>query len=340
MIKSNKRGAHVATLKFSPIIATLLIATLSWLSSACAQTTPGAAQSYPSRSLRLIVPWPAGGTTDILGRIIGQKLSENWKQPVIVENRSGASGNIGTEFALKSPPDGYTLLLGTMSTHSMNQFLYQKMTFDPLNDLTPVSLVSNSASVLVAHPSLPARNVHDLLALARTRPGQLNFASGSSFFQLCGEQMKIMARVNLVHISYKGGGPAVTDLLGGHVETLFTGAPAAMPYIKSGRLRALAVTNSKRAAALPDVPTMGETIPGYAFNNWAGIMLPAGAPRTIVDQLNTEIAHMLKTPGVREKLLGMGTDPSPSTPEEFNSVMRADAEKMGKLIKAAGLRSD
>lgn len=331
----NTSEAHAGMLKIL-----LMLATLSWLAPACAQTASGAVQSYPSRPLRLIVPWPAGGTTDILGRIIGQKLGENWKQSVIVENRSGASGNIGTELALKAPADGYTLLLGTMSTHSMNQFLYQKMAFDPLNDLTPVSLASNSASVLVAHPSLPARNVSDLLALARARPGQLNFASGSSFFQLCGEQLKIMARVNLVHVPYKGGGPAVTDLLGGQVETLFTGVPAAMPFIKSGRLRALAVTNTKRSTALPDVPTIGETIPNYALNNWAGIMLPAGVTRIIVDRLNAEIVHILKMPDVREKLLGMGIDPSPSTPEEFNSVMRADAEKMGKLIKATGLRAD
>lgn len=317
-------------LKFPLIAIGILL-----LMAANAQTA--SAQGYPSKPIRLIIAWPAGGTTDIVGRLIGQKMSEHWKQAVVIDNRGGAGGNIGTELAVKTAADGYTILLGTMGTHTMNRFLYRRMAFDSINDVTPISLVSNTASVLVAHPSLPARNVKELVALAKARPGQLNFASGSSFYQLCGEQFKIRAKINLVNIPYKGGGPAVIDLLAGHVETLFTGAPAAMSHIKSGRLRVLAVTNSKRAAALPEVPTIGETIPGYEFNNWAGIMLPAGAPRAIVDRLNVEIVRILSLPDVRAKFIGMGAEATSSTPEQFAALLQSDVEKMGKIIKAAGL---
>jgi len=290
--------------------------------------------------MRLIVPWPASGTTDIIGRLVGQKISENWRQPVVVENRGGANGNIGTDVALKAPADGYTLLLGTMSTHAMNQYLYSRMAFDPINGVTPVSQVSNTASVLVSHPSLPVRNIRELVALAKAKPGQLNFASGSSFFQLCGEQLKMLAKIDFVHVPYKGGGPAVTDLLGGQVETLFTGVPAALPHIKSRRLRVLAVTNSKRAAALPEVPSIGETIRGYELNNWAGMMLPAGAPRAMVDRLNAEVVRILNLPDVREKFLGMGAEATPTTPEQFATVLRSDAERMGRVIKAAGMSAE
>jgi tripartite-type tricarboxylate transporter receptor subunit TctC len=298
------------------------------------------AQSYPAKPIRLIVPWPPGGTGDIIGRIIGQKLNESLQQPVVVDNRGGAGGNIGTEVVTKSPADGYTLLLATMSTHSMNQFLYSRMAFDPINDLAPISLVADVASVLVAHPSLPANNVKELITLARSKPRQLNFASGSSFFQLSGELFNTMAQVEIVNVPYKGGGPAVIDLMGGQVEMLYTGAPAAMPHVKSGRLKIIAVTNSKRSAALPDVPTIAESLPGYELNNWYGFMAPLNTPRTIVNRLNAEIAAMLARPEVAVKFLSIGADPLPSTPERFLTVMKTDAEKSGKIIKAAGLRAD
>src|SRR3954463_8821268 len=222
---------------------------------ACACTVH--AQNYPAKPIRMVVPWPPGGTTDILGRVLGQKLSESFGQPVVIDNRGGAAGNIGSEAAAKSPPDGYTLLLGTMSTHAMNQFLYSKMTYDPVNDVAPISLVANVATVLVVHPSLPVSNIKDLVVLAKANPGKLNFASGGvgSFNQLCAELLKLTAKIDIVHVPYKGGGPAVTDLLGGQVEMLFTGAPVTMPHIKAGKLKVIAVTDSKRAAALPEVPT-------------------------------------------------------------------------------------
>jgi tripartite-type tricarboxylate transporter receptor subunit TctC len=303
---------------------------------------PAGAQPYPSKPVRLVVPWAPGGTTDILARILGQKMGEKWGQPVLVENRGGAAGNIGTEAVVRAPADGYTLLLGTMSSHAMNQFLYASMTFDPVKDLAPVSLVANVATVLVVHPSLPVNNVNELVALAKAKPGQLNFASGgvASFNQLCAELLKMTAKIDIVHVPYKGGGPAVADLVGGKVDMLFTGAPVTISHIKAGRLKLLAVTDSKRAAALPDTPTVGESLPGFEFNNWYGIMAPAGTPRPIVEFLNAEVLRILALPEVREKFAALGADPTPSTPERFGAVMAADAEKWGRVIKQVGVRAD
>jgi tripartite-type tricarboxylate transporter receptor subunit TctC len=310
--------------------------------SVCLAPLAATAQTYPSKPVRMIVPWAPGGTTDILARVIGQKMSEKWGQPVIIDNRGGAAGNIGTEAAVRAPADGYTLLLGTMSSHAMNQFLYTGMTFDPVNDLAPISLVANVATVLVVHPSLPVANVTELIALARARPGQLNFASGgvASFNQLCAELLKITAKIDIVHVPYKGGAPAVADLVGGKVDLLFTGAPVTMSHIKAGRLKLLAVTDSQRSAALPDTPTLGETVPGYEFNNWYGIMAPAATPKPLVEALNAETLRILGLPEVREKLSGLGADPMPGTPQKFGAVMKADAEKWGRIIKQVGVRAD
>jgi tripartite-type tricarboxylate transporter receptor subunit TctC len=299
-----------------------------------------ATQSYPTKAIRIIVPWPAGGTTDILGRIVGQKLNEQFGQPVVIDNRGGASGNIGTEAAVRSAADGYTLAFGSMSTHTMNQFLYRRMSYDPVNDVATISLIANVASVLVTHPSLPAKNVKELIVLAKARPGQLNYASGSSVYQLCGELLKMTAKIELVHVPYKGGSQALTDLLGGQIELLFTGAPVTMPHIVAGKLRALAVTNAKRAAVLPAVPTIGETLQGYEFNNWYGIMAPAGTPRPVIDRLNTEVVRILGSAEIREKFLALGADPMPSTPEQFSAVIKADSEKSRRIIQAAGVRAE
>ena len=222
----------------------------------------------------------------------------------------------------------------------MNQFLYAKMAYDPVNDVAPISLIANVASVLVAHPSLPVKNIAELVALAKARPGQLNFASGSSVYQLCGELLKITAKIDLTHVPYKGGSQAITDIIGGQIDLLFTGAPVTMPHIKSGKLKVLAVTNSKRAAVLPGAPTIGETLPGYEFNNWYGMMAPAGTPRTVIDRLNVEVTRILGTPEMREKFTALGADPTPGTPEQFATVIRTDAEKSGRIIKAAGVRAD
>ncbi len=305
--------------------------------AALAQTAP-----YPSKPVRLIVPWPAGGTTDILGRVIGQKLSESWGQPVVIENRGGAAGNIGTEVVVRAPADGYTLLFGNMGTHATNQFMYTGMTFDPVTDLAPISLVANVGTVLVVHPNLPVKNVKDLVALAKARPGQLDYASGGvgSFNQLCAELLKLMTKIDIVHVPYKGGAPAVADLLGGHVAMLFTGAPVTMSHIKAGKLKILAVTDSKRVSALPDVPTVGESIPGYEFNNWYGFLAPLKLPRAQVDKVNADLAKVLALLDVKERFTGLGADITPSTPEKFGAVMKADAEKWGKVVKAASIKAD
>ena len=298
------------------------------------------AQTYPAKPVRIIVPLPAGGTTDILARMVAQQLNAAWAQPVVIDNRGGASGNIGSEAAVRAPADGYTLLFGSMSTHTMNPFLYAKMAYDPVNDVAPISLVANVASVLVAHPSLPVKNTAELIALAKTRPGQLNFASGSSVYQLCGELLKLTAGIDLVHVPYKGGGQAITDIIGGQIHLLFTGAPVTLPHIQSGKLKVLAVTNTKRAAVLPDVPTIGETLRGYEFNNWYGLFAPVGTPRALIDRLNAEVTRILTQPEIREKFMTLGAEPLPSTPERFAAVIRTDAEKAGRVIKAAGVRAD
>lgn len=309
---------------------------------ACAFITSAYAQNYPAKPVRLIVPWPAGGTTDILGRVIGQKLNEMWGQPVVIENRGGAAGNIGTEVVVKSPADGYTLLFGNMGTHATNQFMYSGMTFDPVADLAPISLVANVGTVLVVNPHLPVQNVKELIALAKKRPGQLDFASGGvgSFNQLCAELLKMESGINIVHVPYKGGAPAVADLLGGHVAMLFTGAPVTMSHIKAGKLKVLAVTDSKRIGALPDVPTVGESLAGYEFNNWYGFLAPLKLPRPLVDKVNADLARVLAMNDVKERFTGLGADITPSTPERFASVMKADAAKWGKVVKAAGVKAD
>ena len=318
------------TMRLLLFVATLLLSPLAL------------AQNYPTKPVRMIVPWAPGGTTDILGRVIAQKMSEKWSQPVLVENRGGAAGNIGGEAAVRAPADGYTLLLGTMSSHAMNQFLYATMSFDPVADVAPISLVANVATVLVVHPSLPVNSVNDLVALARAKPGQLNFASGgvASFNQLCAELLKMQAKIDIVHVPYKGGGPAVADLVGGKVDLLFTGAPVTMSHIKAGKLKVLAVTDSQRSAALPGTPTMSESLPGYEFNNWYGIMAPASTPRPVIELLNAEVHRILSLPDVRERFSGLGADPTPSTPEKFAAVMKADAEKWGRIIKQAGVRAE
>jgi len=309
---------------------------------ACAFITPAYAQNYPAKPVRLIVPWPAGGTTDILGRVIGQKLNEMWGQPVVIENRGGAAGNIGTELVVKALADGYTLLFGNMGTHATNQFMYSGMTFDPVADLAPISLIANVGTVLVVHPNLPVQNVKELVALAKKRPGQLDFASGGvgSFNQLCAELLKMETGINIVHVPYKGGAPAVADLLGGHVAMLFTGAPVTMSHIKAGKLKILAVTDSKRIGALPNVPTVGESLPGYEFNNWYGFLAPLKLARPLMDRVNADLARVLALPDVKERFTGLGADITPSTPERFGAVMKADADKWGKVVKAAGIKAD
>ena len=319
--------------------ALLLSLTLLAAPAAFAQSAASVTPAYPSKVIRLIVPWPAGGTTDIVGRLVGQKLSEALGQPVIIDNRPGASGSVGTELMVRAPADGHTLLVSSMGTHTMNQHFY-KLDFDPVEDVAPVSMLVNVPAALVAHPSVPFSDVKGFLAAARARPGKLNVASGSSAYQLFLELMKTTAAINVEHVRYRGAGPAMTDLLGGQVEMLITGLPAITPHAKVGKLKVIAVTNSRRAAAMPEVPAFNETLPGLDFDNWTAMFVRAGTPKAIVDRLNAEVVRILAQPDVRERLATLGAEPLPSTPQELASVVRKDAERWGKIIKSTGMQPD
>ena len=300
------------------------------------------AQSYPSKPIRLVVPYPPGGPLDIMARAIGQKLTEAWSQPVVVDNRAGAGGNIGADLVAKGPADGYTLLMGAVATHAINPTLYAKIPYDPVRDFTPVALVAQVPNILVVNPSVPAKSVKELIALARARPGYLNFGSGStgSTGHLAGELFKTMAGVQMVHIPYKGGAPAMADLLAGQVQLMFDNLANALPNVKAGRLRALAVTTLARSPAMPDLPTMAESgLPGFDLTTWFGLMVPAGTPPEIVAKLNAEIVRALNAKDMRERLEKMGAEPpANNTPEHFAAFVRAEAAKYAKVVKDSGAK--
>ena len=305
-----------------------------------AQTAPAdAAGAFPAKVIRLIVPWPAGGTTDIVGRVVAQKLGESFGKSVVVDNRPGASGSVGAEALVNAPADGHTLLVSSMGTHAMNQFFY-KLNFDPVADVAPLSMLVNVPAALVAHPAVTFSTVSGLVAAAKARPGYLNIASGSNAYQLFLALLKSKANIQLEHVRYRGAAPAMNDLLGGQIEMLITGLPAITPHASSGKLKVIAVTNSKRASAMPNVPTFNETLPGVEFNNWTALFTRAGTPRAIVDKLNAEALRILKLPDVRQRFLGLGAEPTASTPEELGVTMKKDAELWGKVIKTTGIKGD
>jgi len=301
-------------------------------------------QAYPARPIRLVVPYPAGGPLDIMARAIGQKLSEAWKQPVVVDNRAGAGGNIGADLVAKSAPDGYTLLMGAVATHAINPSLYSKIPYDPVKDFAPVALVAQVPNILVLNPAVPARSVRELIELARTRPGYLNFGSGStgSTGHLAGELFKTMAGVQMVHIPYKGAAPATADLLGGQVQLMFDNLANALPNVKAGKLRALAVTTLARSPAMPDLPTIAESgLPGFDLTTWFGVLVPAGTPPEIVARLNAEIVRALNAKDMRERLEKMGAEPPPNnTPEHFAAFILSEAAKYAKVVKDSGAKVD
>ena len=304
---------------------------------------PAAAQAFPVKPVRIIVAFSAGGSTDIVARLVGQKLTEIWGQPAIVENRAGASGVIGTEAAARAAPDGHTWFLGTMGNLTVNQHLYQKMPVDPLRDLTAVSQVVAVHLVMVSHPSLPAKNVKELIALAKARPGEINYASSGpgGIAHLSGELLKSRAGINLAHIPYKGAGLSFTDLLAGQVSLTFDGLVQAYPYIKAGRLNAIAVLGSKRSPLLPQTPTVAESgLPGYDLTNWFGVVVPAATPRELIGRAYGDLAKVLAMADVRDKLQAMGADPIGSTPEQFAAFMRAETAKWAKVIQVANIRAE
>ena len=300
------------------------------------------AQPFPSKPVRIIVAFPPGGGTDIVARAMGPRLTEIWGQPVVVENRAGASGVIGTEIAAKAPPDGHTLFMGTLGNFTANQYLYAKMPVDPLRDFAPLSQVVAVHFIMISHPSLPAKNVKELIALAKAHPGQINYSSSGpgGAPHLGMELFKSMAGVNLVHIPYKGSGPSFVDLLAGQVSLTCDSLLQALPYVKEGRLRALAVLGSKRTSLLPDVPTVGETVRGYDLTNWFGLALPAATPRELVNRIYADAAKVMQQADFKERISNMGADVVGSTPDQFGAFMKSESAKWGKVIREAGIKAE
>ena len=300
------------------------------------------AQPYPNKPVRIIVPLAAGGPTDVLARSIAQTLTETWGQAILVDNRPGANTNIGTAAVAKSPADGYTLLL-TVNNLTINPSLYQDIPFDSLKDFAPISLFATSPLVLAVHPSVPAKSVKDLIALAKARPGELHFGSpgNGSPPHLAGELFNTLAGVKLVHVPYKGITAAVTDLIGGQLEVMFPGSPIALPNAKAGKLRALATTGAKRTAAAPDLPTVAEAgLQNYEMSLWYGLLAPANTPSAIVQRLHVEIARIIALPAVIQQWAALGVEPASTTPEQFAAYLKADIGKWQKIVRESGAKMD
>ncbi len=313
---------------------------LAAIALACALCTARA--DYPSKPVKLIVPLAAGGPTDILARIIAQPLAERLGQPVVIDNRPGAGGNIGAELVAKSPPDGYTLFMGTSGPLSINATLYEKLAFDPSRDFAPIILVASAPFVVAVNPSVPARSLQELIALAKRKPGKLNYGSVTgSASHLATELFKSTAGIDMQHVPYKGAAPATNDLIAGQIDLSFASAPGVLQYVKSGRLKALGVTGRKRLAQLPDVPTLAESgLKGYEASVWYGVVAPANTPRGIVLRLSAEIGKIIGDRATRERMVAGDFEPVGSTPEEFARFIQSETVKWGKVVRASGARAD
>ncbi|MBI1965275.1 MAG: tripartite tricarboxylate transporter substrate binding protein [Betaproteobacteria bacterium] len=308
-----------------------------------AAAAPAAAQQYPTRPIRFIVPFSPGGSTDTLARTLGQKLSEALGEQVVVDNRPGGNGDIGMLIVARAQADGYTIVLGYIANLAIAPSLYAKMPYDPVKDFAPITQPASSPNVLTAHPSVPAKNLKELIALAKTRPGAVNFASTgiASVGHLTGELLNTLAGVRMTHVPYKGSGQAITDLLGGHVHVMFSGFSSTMPHIKAGRLRALAVTGARRSPALPEAPTIAEQgFPKFEATAWYGVLAPAGTPRPIVTRLHDEIVKALRLPDVKERLGNVGFELVGSTPEQFGAYIKSETAKWAKVVKASGAKPE
>jgi tripartite-type tricarboxylate transporter receptor subunit TctC len=310
---------------------------------------PATAETYPSKPIKIVVPFAPGGTTDLLARAVGAELQKSMGQSVIIDNRPGAGGNIGADVVAKSPPDGYTLLMGTVGTHAINQSLYPKMPFDPIKDFTPVSLVAAVPNVMVVNKEFAEKNhitdVKSFIAYAKAHPGKLNMASSGNgtSIHLAGELFKNTTKTYMVHVPYRGSSPALTDLMAGQADVMFDNLPSALPFIKGGRLLPLAVTSSKPSAALPGVKPLasyGGELAGFEASSWFGLLAPAGTPKEIVNKLQQEIAHSLSTPAVKEKMISQGADPVGGTPEQFAAHIQAETKKWTKVVKESGAEVD
>ena len=301
-----------------------------------------AAQQYPTKAIRFVVPFAPGGGTDIIGRVVAQALNDALGQPVVVDNRGGAGSTLGTEIVAKSPADGYTILFGNISL-AFNATLYTKLRYDTIRDLAPISLSAVQPNILVIHPGLPAKNLKEFIELARAHPGKYNYASAGtgSGTHLAAELLKLQTKIDIVHVPYKGTGPALTDLLGGQINMMVSTFASALPHVKSGRMRALGVTTAKRSPAAPDVPTLIEGgVAGYDYSTWYGLLAPAGTPKPIIDMLNATNRKVLARDDIKQKLESQGVDPIVNTPAEFSAYMKSETEKWGKVVKATGAKAE
>ena len=322
---------------------TTMKTTLGWITVACGllAATHALAQAdvYPSKPIRFVVAFPAGNATDILARLFADKLSQSMKQPIVVENKPGAAGIIGTEFVAKSPPDGYTVLIGQSGALAVNPYLY-KLNFDPQKDLSPVTLLIIGATVMVTGADSPYKSVKDVIAAAKKEPGKLTYASygAGHISHLIGEMFKSYAGVDIVHVPYKSA--PLPDLLAGRVDLIFEGTAVAVPQINSGRMRALAVMGGKRSAGLPNVPSVAEDLPGFDAPGWVGVMVPAGTPQPVIDRLNKEFNAALASEDVRQKIAGMLLEPAGNSPQEFGAFIRSQSDRWGKVIREANIKVD
>src|SRR5688572_14806410 len=316
---------------------TLLVLMLPGLAHAQA-----AIQPYPAKPIRIIVPWAPGGSTDMLARLIGIKMSENWGQPAVVENKPGASGNIGSEMVAKAPADGYTLLVGSVSTHAMNPFLMTNMPFKGVDDFTTIALAAYVTNVLVTHPTVPAKSVPELIALLKANPGKYAYASAGngSPNHVAAELFRRLAAVDMLHVPYKGGGPATAGIVGGQVGVLFTGLGNVWDHVKAGKLNLLAVTEERRSELLPNLPRVGETVPGYEVAVWYGVWAPAGMPPELTAKLNAEVNRILKLPDVKQRLDLMGAEHVSMSARDAHQLLQREYERWGKIIKDSGIKAD
>ena len=319
----------------------IAIAGIGLLLALAAFTAPAAADDYPSRSIRMIIPFPPGGSNDVVGRIVANQLGEKLGKQVFVDNRSGAGGVVGSDLAAKATPDGYTLLIVSIA-HSVDPWLY-KEPFDPVKDFVPVSIIATGTNVLTVNPTVPVHSVKELLALAKEKPGVLNYASAGigSFQHLSGELFKLTAEVDIQHVPYKGGGPAMLAVIAGETQLMFSSIVQTVPNIQGGQLRALATGGAQRSPILPDLPTIAEAgVPGYQASNWYGLAAPAKTPRALVVKLNQEFSRIMAQPEVREKLLNVGMEPATNTPEQFTEFVQAEIAKWTRVVKSAGIKAD
>ena len=309
---------------------------------ACLPLIAAAQGDFPNKAIRIVVPFPPGGATDAAARLVATKMSEKWGQPVVVDNRAGAGGNVGSDLVAKSAPDGYTLVMGVTGSHAINTSLYSRMPYDPVADFVAISQVAVVPNVLVVHPSVPAQSLAELVALAKREPGKLNYASlgNGTAAHLGMEMLKSAAGIDIAHVPYKGSAPAVSDLLAGQVQVMVDGLPSALPHVKAGKLRAIALTSLHRAPALPDLPTIAETYPGFYADAWSGLFAPKGTPQAVVDKLSVEVQRILQMPEVREKLVALGAEPVGSTQAEFNAHVRREIDKWARVVKTSGARVD